>query len=104
MQKPPDQNAINIELNETVAEGVYSNLVMISHSSEEFVFDFIRIMPGVPQARVKSRIIISPQHAKRLLRALEENLDRYEDAYGEIAERSVAGPHIQFGGSGMGEA
>lgn|SRR5690606_17450540 len=105
-KKPNPQEAqpLNIELNEAVAEGIYSNLVMISHSSEEFILDFIRVMPGVPQARVKSRIIVTPQHARRLLRALAENIERYEAAYGEISERVTSGPHIQFGGSGMGEA
>ncbi len=100
--KKPDQQSFNIELSEAVAEGVYSNLVMISHSPEEFILDFIRVMPGVPQARVKSRIIVTPQHAKRFLRALAENIDRYESAHGEIEERTAPGQHIQFGG--MGEA
>lgn len=91
-------NQLNIELSEAVAEGVYSNLVMISHSPEEFILDFIRVMPGVPKARVKSRIIITPQHAKRLLGALAENIDRYEASHGEIVERTPPGQTIQFGG------
>src|SRR5690625_7888740 len=83
-QQPSNPNQLNIELPEGVSEGVYSNLVMISHSPEEFILDFIRVMPGVPKARVKSRIIVTPQHAKRLLAALAENIDRYEGTHGEI--------------------
>lgn len=94
---------LNIELTEEVAEGIYSNLVMLAHSSEEFILDFIRVMPGVPKARVKSRIIVSPPHAKRLLRALSDNIDRYERAHGEIEETTSPGPAIHFGVPG-GEA
>ena len=74
-QNPP-QNQINIELTEEVAEGVYSNLAMIAHSNSEFVIDFIRLMPGVPKAKVKSRIVITPEHAKRLLAALNRYRSR----------------------------
>jgi hypothetical protein len=70
-QQPP-QNQINIELTEEIAEGIYSNLAMIAHSNSEFVIDFIRLMPGVPKAKVKSRIVITPEHAKRFLLALKE--------------------------------
>ena len=97
------QQQINIELNEEIAEGVYSNLVMIAHSSEEFVMDFIRVMPGVPKARVKSRIIVTPAHAKRLLRALASNIDRYERAHGDITEGGFPGLAVQFAGP-SGEA
>ena len=101
---PQDQQQqINIELKEDTAEGVYSNLVMISHSPEEFILDFIRVMPGVPKARVKSRVIVTPQHAKRLLRALADNIEKYEAAHGEIEERTPPGQPIRFGGMG-GEA
>lgn len=89
---------INIELSEEVAEGTYSNLVMIAHSSEEFILDFIRVMPGVPKARVKGRMIVTPQHAKRLLRALADNIERYERTHGEIIEYGAPGEHIQYGG------
>ena len=88
---------LNIELTEEIAEGIYSNLVMLAHSSEEFILDFIRVMPGVPKARVKSRIIVSPPHAKRLLRALSDNIERYERAHGEIEESPSPGPAIHFG-------
>ena len=102
-QNEQRQGQINIELTEEVAEGSYSNLVMIAHSPEEFILDFIRVMPGVPKARVKSRIIVSPQHAKRLLNALADNISRYERAYGEIEEHTPPGQPVQFGLSG-GEA
>lgn len=82
----PQQPQLSIELNEETAEGIYSNLVMIAHSPEEFILDFIRVMPGVPKARVKSRIIVTPPHAKRLLAAIEDNISRYEAQYGTIGE------------------
>lgn len=85
-QKEKQNNQLNIELSEEVAEGTYSNLAIITHSSSEFVLDFIRMMPGIPKAKVKSRIIMTPQHAKRLLRALHDNVARFETANGEIAD------------------
>ncbi len=97
------QQQLNIELNEDVAEGEYSNLVMIAHSSEEFILDFIRVVPGVSKAKVKTRVIISPSHAKRLLAALADNVNRYEAANGPITSSSQSGPPIQFGGP-SGEA
>jgi hypothetical protein len=77
-------NQINIELKEEVAQGTYSNLAIITHSSSEFVIDFVRIMPGLPKADVKSRIILTPEHAKRLLLALKDNLSKYESVHGTI--------------------
>ena len=79
-----NQNQINIELKEEIAQGIYSNLAIISHSSSEFVLDFIRIMPGIPKAEVKSRIILTPEHAKRLLLALGENMGKYEATHGSV--------------------
>jgi len=99
----PPSGQINIELSEEVAEGTYSNLVMIAHSPEEFILDFIRVMPGLSKANVKSRIIVTPQHAKRLLRALADNVERYEMTYGEIEEYGAPGQSVQFGVPG-GEA
>ncbi len=97
-------NQINIELSEETAEGIYANLAMIAHSSSEFVVDFIRLMPGVPKAKVKSRIVITPEHAKRLLHALQENIDKYESTFGEIKQVSEAPKFpINFGGT-IGEA
>ena len=94
--KAPQQPQLSIELTEDTAEGIYSNLVMIAHSPEEFILDFIRVMPGVPKARVKSRIIISPPHAKRLLAALKDNIGRYEAQYGPIGESGAQGPQFSF--------
>jgi hypothetical protein len=103
-QQPENNNQINIELSEEIAEGVYANLAMIAHSNSEFVIDFIRIMPGVPKAKVKSRIIVTPEHAKRLLAALKDNIRKYEENFGTIpqSEEGISFP-MNFGGT-MGEA
>ena len=82
----PAQNKMNIELPEDVAEGTYSNLAIISHSNSEFVVDFVRLVPNVPKAKVKSRVILTPQHAKRLMQALGENIQKYEAQHGPIGE------------------
>jgi hypothetical protein len=82
----PQPTEINIELTEEVAEGTYTNLSIITHSSAEFIFDFIRMVPNVPKAKVKSRILMSPQQAKRLSAALNENVRRYEAAHGVIKD------------------
>ncbi len=79
-------NQLNIELPEEVAEGTYSNLAIISHSNSEFVVDFIRMVPNVPKAKVKARIILTPQHAKRLMRALADNIKKFEAQFGQIDE------------------
>lgn len=93
------QPELNIELDEETAEGTYANLVMIAHSPEEFILDFIRVVPGVQKARVKERIIITPQHARRLLRALENNIERYEADYGDIkAQGDAPDRPFHFGG------
>ncbi|MBL0315020.1 MAG: DUF3467 domain-containing protein [Flavobacteriales bacterium] len=94
------QQQLNIELNEEVAQGVYSNLAVITHSPAEFVVDFIRVMPGVPKAKVQSRIILTPQHAKRLMRALMDNISKYEAQHGKIQE-TIGQDHMMpmnFGG------
>ena len=102
--KNDNPNQINIELSEEVAEGVYSNLAMIAHSNSEFVIDFIRLMPGVPKAKVKSRIVITPEHAKRLLSALSDNINKYEETFGPIKKTEEAPKFpINFGGT-VGEA
>ena len=75
---------LQIELKEEIAEGVYANLAVIAHSSSEFVMDFVRVMPGVAKAQVKSRVIMTPEHAKRLEMALRDNIRRYERTFGEI--------------------
>lgn len=88
---------LDIELSEEVAEGIYSNLAIITHSQSEFVIDFIKIMPGVPKARVKSRIVLTPQHAKRLVKALNENIQKFEQMNGKIKDLDNAFP-MGFGG------
>jgi len=85
-KKNQNQNQLNIELPEEVAEGVYSNLAIISHSHTEFVLDFIRIMPNVPKAKVKARVVLTPPHAKRLMRALMDNVKKFESQFGVIDE------------------
>ena len=97
----PQQEQINIELDENIAEGIYSNLAIINHSSSEFVLDFVCIMPGVPKAKVKSRIVLTPQHAKRLLMALGENIHRFETAHGEIKEAEQTPIPFNFGPTGQ---
>ncbi len=96
-----NQNQIDIELTEEVADGTYSNLAIISHSNSEFIVDFIRMMPGIPKAKVKQRIILSPQHAKRLMLALGENINKYEDSFGEIqSHEQVPNFPMNFGPAG----
>jgi len=92
---------INIELDEKVAQGIYSNLAIINHSQSEFVVDFITIMPGVPKSKVKSRIVLTPQHAKRLLKALGENIKRFENTHGEIKDFQHTPMPINFGPTGQ---
>jgi hypothetical protein len=99
--KKDNKNQINIELKEEVAQGTYSNLAIITHSSSEFVIDFVRIMPGMPKANVQSRIILTPEHAKRLLHALKDNISKYESMHGPVKDvEGSGGPHIplNFGG------
>ena len=95
------ENQLNIELSEEIAEGTYCNLTLITHSQSEFVLDFIRLMPGVPKARVKSRVVMSPQNAKRLMKALADNVSKYETTNGVIkddgANPAAAFP-LNFGG------
>ncbi len=94
------QGQLNIELSEEIAEGTYSNLAIITHSTSEFVMDFVRIMPGVPKARVKSRVLMTPEHAKRLMHALQENIVKYEGHHGPIREDHMGGGAVplNFGG------
>src|SRR3954463_285181 len=95
----PSQNQINIELSEEIAEGVYSNLAMIAHSNSEFVIDFIKLMPGVPKAKVKSRIVLTPQHAKRLMKALKDNISKFEQTHGAIKDTEMPNSlPLNFGG------
>lgn len=84
------QKQLNIELPEDIAEGIYSNLAIISHSQSEFILDFIRLVPNVPKAKVKSRVILSPQHAKRLMKALHDNIKKFETQHGPIKDNNQA--------------
>ena len=95
------QNGLNLELDENLAQGIYSNLALINHSISEFVVDFVNVMPGVPKAKVRSRIILTPQHAKRFSKALQENISKFERSNGEIKEYENQNPiQLNFGPTG----
>ena len=101
MEDKAKKNQINIELKEDVAQGTYSNLAIITHSSSEFVLDFVRVMPGIPKAEVKSRVILTPEHAKRLLHALKDNIEKFEKMHGPVKNiEPTGGPVLpmNFGG------
>ncbi|MFK5856543.1 MAG: DUF3467 domain-containing protein [Bacteroidota bacterium] len=99
MEENKNKNKINIDLSEEVAEGIYSNLAIITHSHAEFIVDFVKMMPGIPKAKVKSRIILTPEHAKRLTKALNENIRKFEAMHGPIKESKDGGlPPFTFGG------
>jgi hypothetical protein len=89
---PPNAPQLQIELDEVTAQGAYSNLVFLNHNDAEFTFDFVYVQPGTPRARVRSRVIVSPRHAKRFLRALESNVAHYEQVFGKIDEGTVVDP------------
>lgn len=94
--KEKPKNQLSIELTDEIAEGIYSNLAMISHSNSEFVIDFMRLMPNVPKAKVKSRIILTPEHAKRLLKAMQDNVRKFEAQHGRISEPEQQLPPMSF--------
>ncbi len=97
-----EEQKLNINLTPEMAEGTFANLALIAHSSSEFVIDFARIMPGLKQASVKSRIILTPEHAKRLLYALQDNIAKYENQFGKIQIQGKPMPEstipMSFGG------
>jgi ribonuclease BN (tRNA processing enzyme) len=97
-QQQANPNQLNIEITEEVAEGEYANLVIITHSHAEFVVDFVNVMPGTPKSKVKSRIILTPQHAKRFMKALTENVQRFEAANGPIRDLEEIQIPMNFGG------
>lgn len=97
MEQIPN-NQLNIEISEEMAEGDYANLAIITHSNAEFVIDFVSVMPGTPKSRVKSRIIFTPMHAKRFMKALEENIERIEAANGPIQDLEQVEIPMHFGG------
>ncbi|MET0463313.1 MAG: DUF3467 domain-containing protein [Chitinophagaceae bacterium] len=92
------QPQLNIEISEEVAEGTYANLAIITHSHAEFVLDFVNVMPGTPKSKVKSRIILTPQHAKRFMKAITENISKYEAANGTIKDLEEVSFPMNFGG------
>ena len=94
------ENNINIELDESIAQGLYSNLVIVNHSPTEFVLDFINVMPGAPKAKVRSRIILTPDHTKKFINALGENLNKYEKSFGKIKNFQKKVMPISFGPKG----
>jgi hypothetical protein len=96
--QPQQPNQLNIEISEEVAEGSYANLAIITHSHAEFVIDFVNVMPGTPKSKVKSRIILTPQHAKRLMKALTENISKYEAVNGVIKDLEEIQLPFNFGG------
>ncbi len=104
MDNQNKDNQIQIELTEEVAQGTYSNLAIISHSTSEFIVDFVRMVPGIPKAKVKSRIILTPENAKRLLSALNDNIERFEKVNGAISVRNNDTPNFPPPIGGMGQA
>ena len=104
MNEPNKNQQIKIELNEETGQGIYSNLAIISHSPSEFVIDFIRVMPGIPKAQVKSRIILTPEHAKRLYAALKDNVARFEKQFGVIKHVEDSGFNPMMFGGPAGQA
>jgi hypothetical protein len=98
MAEENKKKQINIELSDEMAEGIYSNLAIITHSHSEFIVDFIKMMPGAPKAKVKSRIILTPQHAKRLFKALQDNIVKFERMHGEIQVPEAESLPLNFGG------
>ena len=94
------KNNINIELDESIAQGLYSNLVIVNHSPTEFVLDFINVMPGAPKAKVRSRIILTPEHTKKFINALGKNLDKFEKSFGKIKNFQKEVIPISFGPKG----
>lgn len=97
-EQAEQQNQLNIEISEEVAEGTYANLAIITHSHAEFVVDFVNVMPGTPKSRVKSRIILTPQHAKRFMKAINENIQKYEAINGPIKDLEEIQLPFNFGG------
>src|SRR5215203_984996 len=98
METDQQNQQLNIEISEELAEGQYANLAIITHSHAEFVIDFVNVMPGTPKSRVKSRIILTPQHAKRFMKAITENIDKYESINGMIKDLEEIQLPMNFGG------
>ena len=97
-QAPPQPNQLNIEISEELSEGTYANLVIITHSHAEFIVDFVNVMPGTPKSKVKSRIILTPTHAKRFMKAMIENVKKFENVNGTIQDIEAVELPLNFGG------
>lgn len=100
-QQVPQPGQLNIEISEEIAEGTYANLAIITHSHAEFVIDFVNVMPGTPKSKVKSRIIFTPQHAKRFMNALTENIQKFEAVNGNIKDLEEMQLPLNFGPTGQ---
>ena len=98
MEETQQPNQINIEISDDIAEGTYINLAIITHSQAEFVYDFVNVMPGTPKSKVKSRIIMTPFHAKRFMKAMVENVQKFEAVNGTIQDLGVVEMPFNFGG------
>ena len=98
MQEAPNPNQLNIEITEEMSEGTYINLAIITHSQAEFVFDYVNVMPGAPKSKVKSRLIMTPFHAKRFMRAMVENVQKFEAVNGTIQDLDAAEIPFKFSG------
>jgi len=101
MSEIKQKHQLDIEIDDTIADGIYSNLAIINHSHSEFILDFVNMMPGKPKAKVKARVILTPQHIKRLLKAMVENVQRFEKTYGQIKESEQQHPIHNFGPAGQ---
>lgn len=100
-QQNAQPNQLNIEISEEIAEGTYANLAIITHSHAEFVIDFVNVMPGTPKSKVKSRIIFTPQHAKRFMKALIDNVQKYEAVNGPVKDLEDMQLPMNFGPTGQ---
>lgn len=98
MSEQQQPNQLNIEISEEIAEGVYANLAIITHSHAEFVIDFVNVMPGTPKSKVKSRLILTPQHAKRFMKAMQDNIAKFESVNGPIKDLDEMQLPVNFGG------
>lgn len=90
MDNDKKNDQLQLELSEQIAQGIYANLAVITHSKSEFVIDFAQVLPGIPKAMVRSRVILVPEHAKRLLYALQDNIDKYEQMFGSVEEETAS--------------
>lgn len=100
-QNNTNKKKLNIQLDEEMAQGKYCNLAILNHSASEFVLDFVNVMPGSPKSKVQSRIIMTPQHAKRLVKALNDNLARFEKTHGKIESKDQPSIPLNFGPTGQ---